>query len=889
MSAVRALRASFVRLASMFQRDRLDRELAAELENHLDLQIEDNLRAGMTAVEARRQALLKLGGIAQAEERYRDRRGIPFLEHFGRDLLYGARTLRRNPGFTAVAVLTLGLGIGANTAIFSVFNAVLLRPLPFPRSGDLVLVWATNAENGDTEDVTSYPNFEDWQARSRSFERMAAFTTRGLTLSGSEQTERVEAVQATPGFFETLGVSPALGRTFRPGEGDEGAPKVAVLSDGAWKRSFGGRADVLGQAIRVNEEAHTIVGVMPPGFRFAPGEPEQLYTPLVRDASRNHGFVRVLGRLRPGGHIRAAQAEMEVVAAGLAQQYPDTNQGVGARVVPLVHALVGNARNGLAILLGVVTLVLLIACANVANLMLARGAARQRELSLRAALGAGRTRLLQQLLTESTVLAVAGGALGLLLGSWTARLLARLLAGSFQIPRIESTGVDGWVMGFALLLSIATGLFFGALSAPAAASSRHLDESLRESGRTAAGSPRGRRLRSLLVVTEIALALVLLAGAGLLLKNLWVMRTTAPGFETRNVLAASYWLPPNKFADAPTRWRLYEELLARAEAHPGVRSAGLVANLPMAGGSDSLQFHVEGRSDPPNEGGFSSSFNIASPGYFRTMSIPVRAGREFADRDSAGAPGVIVVNETAARRFWPGEDPLGKAILLPMGDEDGDSDGVSLTVVGVTADVRQQDLGNAPQPEIFLNFLQPAPAWSVVLVVRATGDPAALAGAVQGFARSIDRDLPVPQVRTLDEILAATLAQPQVYTLLLGIFAALALTLAAVGLYGLVSYTVAQRTPEMGVRLALGAERREVTRLVLRQGLGLALTGTAIGLLPALVIARLLPRLIPGAEPGDLWTLSAVSALLIGVALVSTYLPARRASRVDPTVALRYD
>jgi putative ABC transport system permease protein len=481
---------------------------------------------------------------------------------------------------------------------------------------------------------------------------------------------------------------------------------------------------------------------------------------------------------------------------------------------------------------------------------------------------------------------VAGGALGLLLASWTARLLARLLARSFQIPRIESTGVDGWVLGFALLLSIATGLFFGALFAPAAASARNLDESLRESGRTASGSPRGRRLRSLLVVTEIALALVLLAGAGLLLKNLWVMRTTAPGFETHNVLAASFWLPPNKFADDPARWRLYEELLARAQAHPGVRSAGLVANLPMAGGSDSLQFHIEGRPDPPNEGGFSSNFNIASPGYFRTMSIPLRAGREFADRDSAGAPGVIVINETAARRFWPGEDALGKTILLPR-DEDDES--VSLTVVGVTADVRQQSLGSAPKPEIFLNFLQPSPAWSVVLVVRTTGDPAALAGDVKGFARSIDRDLPVPQVRTLDEILAATLAQPQVYTLLLGIFAVLALTLAAVGLYGLVSYTAAQRTPEMGIRLALGAERGTVARLVLRQGLGLALIGTAIGLLPALAIARLLPRMIPGAEPGDLWTLSAVAALLIGVALVSTYLPARRASRVDPTVALRYD
>ena len=534
VSVVRSLRASLVRLASLFQRDRLDRELAAELESHLAMQVEDNLRAGMTAGEARRQALLKLGGMAQAEERYRDRRGIPVLEHLGRDLLFGARMLRRNPGFTTVAVLTLGLGIGANTAIFSVFNAVLLRPLPFPRSGDLVLVWATNAETGDTEDVTSYPNFEDWQERSRSFERLAAFTTRGMTLSGGEQTERVDAVQVTPGFFETLGVSPALGRTFRPGEE---ASKVAVLSDGAWKRSFGGRRDVLGRTMRANEEVYTIVGVMPPGFRFSPASPEQLYVPLVRDPDRNHGFVRVLGRLRPGVRIRSAQAEMDVVTAGIARQYPRTNEGVGARIVPLVQALVGSVRNGLSILLGVVTLVLLIACTNVANLMLARSASRQRELALRTALGAGRVRLLQQLLTESTALALAGGALGLLLAGWTAKLLARLLARDFPIPRIESTSVDGWVLGFALFLSLAAGLFFGALFAPAAAS-RNLDESLRESGRTVGGGGglRGRRLRSFLVVTEIALALVLLAGAGLLLKNLWVMRGTAPGFEPANVL-----------------------------------------------------------------------------------------------------------------------------------------------------------------------------------------------------------------------------------------------------------------------------------------------------------------------------------------------------------------
>ena len=884
---MRALRASLVRLGATFggdRRDRLDRELAAELESHLAMQIDDNVRAGMTAEEAHRQAILKLGGVAQAEEIYRDRRGIPVLENLVRDLLFGVRMLRRNPGFTAVAVLTLGLGIGANTAIFSVVNAVLLRPLPFPRSADLVMVWATNARTGSMEDVTSYPDFEDWRAQSGSFERLAAFTTRGMTLSGIDQAEEVEAVQATPGFFETLGVAPALGRSFRPEEGDEGAPRVAVLSDGAWKRHFGGRADVLGKTVRANDETWTVVGVMPPGFRFAPGAPEQIYVPLVRDPNRNHGFLRVLGRLRPGVPIAAAQAEMSTIADGLARQHPKSNEGIGAHIVPLVEAMAGRVRTPLAILLGVVTLVLLIACTNVANLMLARSASRQRELALRAALGAGRTRLLQQLLTESTVLAVAGGALGLVLASWTARLLAKLLARNFEIPRIENTGVDGWVLGFALLLSLATGLFFGALFAPVAAS-RNLDESLRESSRTATGGLSGRRLRGLLIVTETALALVLLAAAGLLLKNLWVMRNTAPGFEPENVLAARLSMPRNKLDPTPERSRFFVEILTRAATLPGVRSAALVANLPMGGGSDSLGFHIPGRPDPAPDGAFSASFNIASPGYIRTMEIPVRAGREFTNQDSAGAPGVIVINEAAARRFWPGENPLGKTIRLPT---EGDAS-VTLTVVGVTADVRQTGLGIAPQPEVFLDCLQPSPAWSAFLVVRTAREPAALAGAVKGLVRSVNRDVAVPQVRTLDEVLSASLAQPRVYTLLLSVFAALALTLAAVGLYGVVSYMVTQRTPEMGIRLALGAERGAVLRLVMRQGLTLALTGTAIGLVASLAVARLLTHLMPDAQPGDPWTLTAVSALLIGVALAATYVPARRAARVDPTVALRYD
>jgi len=883
---MRRLRATLLRLAAMFQRDRLDQELAAELASHLAMHIDDNVRAGMSATEARRQALLKLGGVAQVEERCRERRGIPLLENLIRDLRFAARTLRRSPGFTAVALLTLALGIGANTAIFSIVNAVILRPLPFPQASRLVLIFATSTENGTTEDVSSYPDFADWQARSRSFERTAAFTNRGMTLVGTEQTEIVEAVQGTPGFFEVLGVKPALGRTFLPGEEEPGSPRVAVLGDGAWKRTFGGRSDVLGQMIRANEETYTIVGVLPPDTRvsFSPGPPEQIYVPLVRDPNRNHGFLHVVGRLRAGVPLSAAQAEMDVITSGLAREHPKSNKGVGAHVVPLVDALVGHVRTGLVILLGVVTLVLLIACTNVASLMLARSASRQKELALRAALGASRARLLQQSMAESTALAVAGGALGLLLANWTAHLLVRLLA-HFPIPRLESTGMDGWVLGFAFVLSLATGLLFGAVFAPVTAAS-NLHEDLREAGRTAGGSIRGRRLRASLVVTETALALVLLAAAGLLLKHLLTLRSTAPGFTAAHALAAELKLPASKATNPIERSNFLAALLERAQALPGVRSAALVADLPMGGGSDSLGFHIAGRPDPTPKPYFSANFNIASPGYFETMAIPLRAGREFAPRDAGSAPGVIVVNETAARTFWPGESPLGKAILLP---DDGKPSRM-LTVVGVAADVRQRSLGSAPQPEIFLDCMQPTPPWAwLVLVVRTIPEPGTLAGAVTRLTHSVDRDVPIDQVHTLDEVLSASLAQPRMYTLLIGAFAALALLLAAVGLYGVVSYTVTQRTPEMGIRMALGAERRAVVRLVLRQGLSLTLAGTAIGLLATAAVAKLLVRLMPDMRPGDPLTLSLVAALLIGASLAATYLPARRASRVDPTVALRYD
>jgi putative ABC transport system permease protein len=883
---VRRLRAWLVRLAGLFHKERRDLELEEEIATHLEMHVEDNLRRGMDAEEARRQALIKLGGVEQTKELYRERRGLPFLETLIQDLRYAPRTLRRSPGFTAVATATLALGIGANTAIFSIVNAVLLRPLPYPDSDRLVLIWATNTENGTKEDVASYPDFEEWKAQTASFTSLAAFTTRSMTVSGGDEAALVPAMQVSPGFFETLGIAPAIGRSFQPGEEQPAAAHVAVLSDALWKARFGGGADVLGRTVRMNEEGYTIVGVMAPGVKISPGAPEQLYVPIVRDPSRNHGFLRIVGRLRPRVSVSGAQAEMDLVTRRLAQQYPASNRAVGANVVPLVDAVAGKLRPGLLIFLGVVTLVLLIACANVANLTLARGAARQREIAVRTALGAARRRIVRQLLTESLVLAVGGGALGLLLSSWTARVLAAVVGRTFQVPRVEGTATDARVLAFTVVVSLATVIVFG-LAPALASASPDVQDGLRESSRTATGGRRAGRVRGALVIAETALALVLLAGAGLLLRSLLVLRRTAPGFRTENLLAVDFWLPRTRFAAFPERQRFFDTVLARVSGVAGVRSAALVANLPMNGGWDQLGFHIPGRPDPPGKKAFIAQFNIVSAGYFKTMGVPLLAGREFGPQDSGTAPPVVVVNESAARRFWPGEDLVGRQITMPTG---GTPANVTLTVIGQVGDVRQLGLGSEPQPEMFLSYLQPGPPWPrLTLVVRTWEDADTLAGTIRAAAAYADREVPIAQARTMDEVLASALAQPRVYAALLGCFAALALALASVGLYGVVSYTVAQRTHEMGIRVALGADRRHLVRLVLRQGLVLSLAGTATGLLGAIALTRVLTHVVPTVRPGDPLTLASVAALLVAVALAASLPPARRASRIDPLVALRHE
>jgi putative ABC transport system permease protein len=883
----RAVRAWLVRVGGSLglgaQRDAgFEEEMAA----HLAMHVEDNMRAGMSPVEARRAALIKLGGVAQTRELYRDRRGVPIMDHLAQDLRYAVRTLRQAPGFALIVILTLGLGVGANAAIFSIVNAVLLRPLPYPDADRLVMVYATNPRSGSVTDVTSYPEFEDWKAQNRSFDHVAAFTARRATVSNPDantQAEMISAAQVTPGFFETLGVTPAIGRTFEAGEEAPGTHLV-ILSDSGWRRYFSARPDVIGQTMRIGDDTYTVIGVMPSTFAFLSREPEQLYTPQPRETSRGHGYLRVLARLRPEVTRAQAQSDMDVIARRISDQYkkPTTYLAPsGVNVMPLLQAQVGVARTGLLIFMGVVVLVLLIACTNVANLMLVRNVSRQKELAMRAALGAGRWRLLQQLLTESLVLAIAGGMVGLLLASATAPLLANVLAAHFPIPRVEATRTDVWVMAFTGLVSLLTVLVFGGVHAHTAGS-RDLQESLRTSTRSGTEHVAATRIRRLLVLTEIALALILLAGAGALLKSLLVLYGTSPGFSTERVLAVDVFMPQRITKDDAPRIAFLRQVVDRVTAIPQVQSAAFVTDLPLGGGFDHLSFHIIGRPDPPPaEPRFNANVNPISADYFRTLSIPILAGREFTERDTDTTPRVIVINEATARRYWPGEDPIGKQITIG-------NQSTPLTIVGVVGDVRQQQLGVLPVPEIFVCSQQPSVDWPWrTLVVRTRVDPAAVAPQVRRAVESVDRGLPILRLRTLDEVMGASLAEPRVYASLLGIFAALALLLAAVGLYGVMSYTVSQRTHEMGIRMALGAGRGDVIRLVLRQALGLALIGTTIGLVGAIAVAKVLTTLIPTAKPTDPLTLAAVSALLLASAFLAGYGPARRGSRVDPMIAVR--
>jgi putative ABC transport system permease protein len=882
---MRGVRALLVRIANVVRPGDTDRDFRDELASHLQLHIDDNIRSGMSPDEARRAALLKLGGLVQTQERHRDRARLPLLDAAVQDLGYTVRTLRKNPAFAITAILTLGLGIGATGAIFSAVNAVLLQPLPFADPDRLVNIHgvARTYRGIDAQDEVSYPNFVDWRDQAQTLEGAGAYATRPITVSTGAESFLVGGKLVSPSLFGVLGVEPAIGRSFRPEEEEQGRSRVVILSDGFWKQQLGGDPDVLGRTLTVMDAPYTVVGVMPAGFHIEIAEREQLYAPLPIDPNRTHDFLQVIGRMKRGVSLAQTRADLGAVAQRVSRVYPrGGGEGVGTNVVPLIEALAGPGRLALLILFAVVVVVLLIACTNVASLLLARSASRQRELAVRAALGAGRGRLARQLLVESLVIAVVGGAAGLMIADGLARLLVGLVGTVVPVPRLDATRTDVWVLAFTTIVSLATGIAFGIVPALLSASP-DLNDALREAGRSSTGA-RAPRLRRGLVVVETALALVLLAGAGVLTRTFLTMRATPPGFDATNLLAADLWMPPTRFGTVDRRAQFFEAALARIRALPGVRAAAFVADLPLNGGSNTESFHIVGRPDPAPGRAFNAGFNIASAGYFHTMSIPIREGREFLDSDRSGAPGVIIVNQTAAKRFWPDRSALGQQIDLPVARQKT----VRLTVVGVAEDVRHVGLAVAPRAEVFVNSMQTDLTWPfAVLIARAAANPGGLADAAKAALHAADPNVPLSRVNTVDEVIARSMAQARLYTLLLSAFAVAAVALAAVGLYGLIAFSVAQRSHEMGIRVALGASRPEILRLVLGEGVGLAAIGTAIGVAGGLAATRALVGLMAGVQPNDPATFVVVALVLLACAAFASYVPARRAAAADPLAALR--
>jgi putative ABC transport system permease protein len=800
------------------------------------------------------------------------------MRTFLQDLRYGARMLVKQPGFTLIALLTLSIGIGANTAIFSVVNSLLLRPLPYSESEQLTWVWMDNRPEGIREDITSWPNFEDWRAQNQSFQAMAGVRDRRFNLTGAGEPEELYGANVSPNFFELMRVSPARGRGFNADEEHEGRDQVVVIGHDLWQRRFGGDANIVGQTLSLSGQPHTIIGVMPPGFQF-PNKTE-VWKPLAPDAqtrtARGSFWLPVIGRLKPGVTRAQAQTDMAGIAQRLEQQYPNTNTGFGVNVVLMHEQLVGKMRTALWVLLGAVGCVLLIACANVANLLLARAATRQKEVAIRAALGASRGRVVRQLLTESVLLAAAGGVLGLLLARWG--LDALVAFAPSDLPRAESISIDRRVLFFTLGLSLLTGLVFGL--APALQSSKlGLGEVLKEGGRSSGGG--GRHTRSVLVVAEIALALVLLVGAGLLLKSSWRLQQVNPGFNPERVLKVRLSLPPSKYPEGTNVVAFYQQLLERLRALPGVKAAGVTSSVLLYKVHNSAGISIEGRPAPSGGSRPELPLDSVSPSYFQVLGMQLIQGRNFTEQDKRDGLPVAIVNETMARRFWPDEDPIGKRFTFGYGPQ-----ARWLTVVGVVRDSRRQGLDAPIRIESFLPYAQ-RPLRAMEVVLRTTDDPLTMARTVRSAVWSLDGDLPVSEIQTVEQMVGARVASRRFNLLLLGLFALVAVLLAAVGIYGVMSYSVTQRAHEIGIRMALGAQTRAVLSLVIGQGMRLALLGVGIGLAAAVGLTRLMAGLLFGVSATDPMTFGAIALLLVGIALLACYLPARRATKVDPMIALR--
>jgi putative ABC transport system permease protein len=807
------------------------------------------------------------------------------------DIRYALRMLLKRPSFTVIVVLTLALGIGANTTIFSAIDAVLLNPLPYKDPERLMVVWETNKQLGPEmwdRNEAAIGNFLDWRSRNQSFDQLGALFDTDMNLTGVGEPQRIKSVVATTNFFQVLGVQPMLGRSFSPESETPGSPFTAIISHELWQRQFGSDPGLINKSLTLNGHQVEVIGVMPPGFelQFPISVHVDMWVPFVIDVAdpdyhdRRNNFLYAVGRLKPGVSQEQAQAEMKLIASQLQQQYPETNADRGVRVVPLHKQVVGNVESYLYMLFAAVGFLLLIACANVAGLLLARVTARQREVAVRMALGASRWRLIRQLLTESVILSAFSGLLGLLLAYAGVKLLVALTPS--EVPRLHEIGLHVPVFLWTLAISVVTGLLFGL--APALQASRpDLNSALKESSGRNPGSFQGSGLRNLLVVSEVAVALLLLVGAGLMTKSFLRLQQVDPGFDATNVVSMNIALPTSKYR-AQQLNNFYDQLFERIRNVPGVKSVGGINPLPLGGTNISLSVLVEGApavalTDRPSVG-----VRVVTPGYFQTMSIPILKGRAFTEQDRDNSPNVILVNEALASRFWPNQDAIGKRLDF----EEDSGKQVWREIVGVVGNVKHKGLATEVMPEAYFPYNQD-PENFMGLVVRTASDPMSMIPAIRNQVLSIDKDQPVSDIMTMEQRLAKSVAASRFVMLLLGSFSVLALGLAAVGIYGVMSYLVTQRTQEIGVRMALGAQKRDVLKLVVRRGMVLAIIGTAIGLVASLALTRLMRSLLFEVTPTDWLTFVITSVVLLTVALLACYIPARRATKVDPLVALRYE
>ncbi|MGH9970968.1 MAG: ABC transporter permease [Pyrinomonadaceae bacterium] len=801
-----------------------------------------------------------------------------------RDLKFSARSLLKRPTLSFIAILTLAIGIGANSAIFSVVNSLLLKPLPFPELDRLVAVWEKQPSRGVERNEASMANYLDWRAQNQTFESLGLYRWWSCNLTGLETPERVQGFLVTGNFLDVLGTKPSIGRGFRSDEDQPGKDPVAILTYGLWQRRFGGDPGIVNKTITLNGVTRTVIAVMPEGFNYPAGAevlaPLTL-TPELARSRQSHSYY-VVGRLKPGVTLASAQADLDIIASRLEKEYAESNTGWGVIAYPIVENTVRLYKTAILALMAAVGFVLLIVCANVANLMLARAAGRQKEMALRAALGASRWRLVRQLLTESIILSLIGGTFGILIAYWGVDLLRTLNPGEAAkfAPGWDRLGVSLPVLGFNLGLSLFSGFLFGL--APAwQISKTDLNGALKEGGRQTSSGP--HRLRGLLVISEVALSLMLLVSAGLLMRSFVSLLKTNPGFNPDNLMTMHLVLPVAKYPENPQRASFFSELVTRVEAVPGVQSAALVNYLPLGGSNSSDAFLIEGAPEPPPGQDFIGRYRVCTPRYFETMGIPIVKGRGFTDQDRADAPLVIIVNETLAKRFWSDTTALGKRMRFT-----GPPDKAPwMEVVGVAQDVKH-DLNIPVTPDFYLPHAQD-PWQSMVLVAKTKVDPISLAGPLRQQVWSLDKDQPVYDVRTMDQVRAFSVSLYSFSSVSIGIFAGVALILAAIGIYGVMSYAVTQRTQEIGIRMALGARAADVLKLVVTNGMSLALIGVVLGLAGAFALTRLLATLLVGVTPTDSLTFSIVTAGLLLVALLACYLPARRATKVDPLVALRYE